>query len=47
MKGSRRQWVKAFLDKIETDVPDVRAHLLAAMGRVHHRHLLNPPKRDA
>jgi tRNA 2-thiocytidine biosynthesis protein TtcA len=40
MKGSRRQWVKTLIRKIETDVPDVRSNMLAAMGRIHSRHLL-------
>lgn len=40
IKGSRRHWVKALLDKLEKDIPDVRSNLLGAMGRVRHRHLL-------
>jgi len=46
MKGSRRHWVKALLDKIEKDIPDVRSNLLGAMGRVRQRHLLNRVKED-
>lgn len=42
MKGNRRQWVKALLDKLEKDIPDIRSNLLGAMSRVHARHLLNP-----
>lgn len=40
MSGSRRQWVKGLLNRIETEVPHVRSNLLASMGRVRHRHLL-------
>jgi tRNA 2-thiocytidine biosynthesis protein TtcA len=40
MKGARRQWVKALLNKLETDIPDVRSNILGSMGRVHNRHLL-------
>jgi tRNA 2-thiocytidine biosynthesis protein TtcA len=40
MSGSRRQWVKALLNRIEEEVPHVRSNLLASMGRVRHRHLL-------
>jgi tRNA 2-thiocytidine biosynthesis protein TtcA len=39
MGGDRRQWVKRLLNNIEREVPDVRANLLASMGRVRHRHL--------
>jgi tRNA 2-thiocytidine biosynthesis protein TtcA len=42
MKGTRRQWVKALLDKLEKDIPDIRSNLLGAMSRVHARHLLTP-----
>jgi tRNA 2-thiocytidine biosynthesis protein TtcA len=41
MVGSRRHWMKKLLAGIEKEVPDVKSNLLAAMGRVRHRHLLN------
>jgi tRNA 2-thiocytidine biosynthesis protein TtcA len=41
VEGSRRTWVKSMLARIEKEIPDVRSNLLAAMGRVDHRHLLN------
>ncbi len=41
MLGSRRHWMKRLLSQIEKEVPDVKSNLLAAMGRVRHRHLLN------
>jgi tRNA 2-thiocytidine biosynthesis protein TtcA len=44
MKGTRRQWVKALLDKLEKDIPDIRSNLLGAMGRIRTRHLLMPRK---
>lgn len=40
MSGSRRQWIKDLLNGIESRVPGVRSSILAAMGRVRHRHLL-------
>jgi tRNA 2-thiocytidine biosynthesis protein TtcA len=40
MSGSRREWAKGLLRDIETQVPEVKTSLLAAMGRVHNRHLL-------
>jgi tRNA 2-thiocytidine biosynthesis protein TtcA len=40
MSGSKRQWVKELLNRIEEEVPHVRSNLLASMGRVRHRHLL-------
>ncbi|HMK37465.1 MAG TPA: tRNA 2-thiocytidine(32) synthetase TtcA [Desulfomonilaceae bacterium] len=40
MGGSRRQWMKELLNRIEKDVPDVRSTVLSSMGRVHPRHLL-------
>lgn len=40
MSGSRRQWVKELLDRIEEEVPHARANLLASMGRIRVRHLL-------
>jgi tRNA 2-thiocytidine biosynthesis protein TtcA len=40
MSGSRRHWVKKLLTSIEQEVPDVKSHLLSAMGRVRARHLL-------
>jgi tRNA 2-thiocytidine biosynthesis protein TtcA len=42
MVASRRRWVKELLSRIEREVPDVKSNLLAAMGRVQRRHLLNP-----
>jgi tRNA 2-thiocytidine biosynthesis protein TtcA len=36
----RREWVKSLLATIETEVPGAKSSVLAAMGRVHHRHLL-------
>jgi tRNA 2-thiocytidine biosynthesis protein TtcA len=39
--GSRREWVKSLIAKIEKEIPDVRSNLLASLGRVYHRHLLN------
>jgi len=41
MTGSRRRWIKELLDRIETEVPDVRSNMLSAMGRVHSRHLFH------
>ncbi|MEW6351243.1 MAG: ATP-binding protein [Thermodesulfobacteriota bacterium] len=38
--GSRRQWAKELLARIEKDVPQAKASMLAAMGRVELRHLL-------
>ncbi len=43
MSGSRRHWVKGLLAGIEQEVPDVKSHLLSAMGRVRLRHLLPRP----
>jgi tRNA 2-thiocytidine biosynthesis protein TtcA len=43
MSGSRRQWVKEMLCRIETEIPDVKSNVLAAMGRVRHRHLFAEP----
>jgi len=40
MSGSRRSWAKSLLARIELEVPSVKTNLLAAMGRVHLRHLL-------
>jgi tRNA 2-thiocytidine biosynthesis protein TtcA len=37
---SKRGWVKSLISEIEKDVPDVKTNLIAAMGRVQHRHLL-------
>jgi len=39
MSGSRRQWVKGLLKRVEADVPDLKSNLLASMGRVRNRHL--------
>jgi tRNA 2-thiocytidine biosynthesis protein TtcA len=47
MSGSRRQWVKALLSRIEEEVPQARSNLLASMGRVRHRHLLTAWKKGA
>lgn len=38
--GSRRQWAKALVARLEKDVPDLRSSVLAAMGKVQPRHLL-------
>lgn len=40
MGGYRRHWVKSLVAELEGEIPDVRANLLASMGRVRHRHLL-------
>ena len=40
MVASRRRWIKELLSQIEHEVPDVKSNLLAAMGRVQSRHLL-------
>lgn len=40
MGGSRRQWVKSLVSRIERDIPDVRSNLLTSLKRVRHRHLL-------
>jgi len=45
LSGSKRHWVKALLNQIECEVPHVRSNLLASMGRVHRRHLLNRPEK--
>ena len=42
MTASRRRWIKELLSQIESEVPEVKSSLLAAMGRVQHRHLLEP-----
>jgi len=42
----RRVWVKSMLARIEAEVPGAKSNLLAAMGRVHHRHLLTAWARD-
>ncbi|MBI5570543.1 MAG: tRNA 2-thiocytidine(32) synthetase TtcA [Desulfomonile tiedjei] len=43
----RRRWVKQLLTQIEKDVPGVKSNLLAAMKRIHPRHLLaGEPARD-
>lgn len=48
MSGSRRQWVKELLKRVEADVPDLKSNLLASMGRVRNRHLFwNPSFGDA
>ena len=41
MSGTRRQWVKGLLARIEKDVPDVKSSLLHSMGRIFPRHLLH------
>ena len=46
MKSARRQWMKALLNKIETDIPNVRSNILASMGRVRHRHLFTAWTKD-
>jgi len=46
MSGSRREWVKSLVTDIEKEAPDVRSNLLAAMARVHSRHLLTPHSRS-
>lgn len=40
MERSRRQWVKELLAGVENEVPDVKSNILAAMQRIHYRHLL-------
>jgi tRNA 2-thiocytidine biosynthesis protein TtcA len=40
MGGSRRQWAKALLARLEKDVPDIKSSILAGMGNVRHRHLV-------
>jgi len=40
MARSRRQWMKDLLAEIETEIPDVKSNILAAMQRVHYRHML-------
>lgn len=40
MGGSRRQWAKALLARLEKDIPDIRSSVIAAMGKVQPRHLL-------
>ncbi len=40
MVSSRRHWVKGMISEIEHEIPDVKANMLAAMGRVRQRHLL-------
>src|SRR5271157_1190763 len=40
MVSSRRHWVKDMISEIEHEIPDVKANILAAMGRVRHKHLL-------
>jgi len=42
MVASRRRWIKELLSQIEHEIPDAKSNLLAAMGRVRHRHLLKP-----
>jgi tRNA 2-thiocytidine biosynthesis protein TtcA len=42
MVASRRRWIKELLSQIENEIPEVKSSLLAAMGRVQHRHLLKP-----
>lgn len=37
---SRREWVKALIGGVETEIPQVRSNLLHSMARVRHRHLL-------
>lgn len=46
MSGSRRRWVKELLNSIEKVVPHVRTNILAAMGRIHHRHMVDLPRGD-
>ena len=46
MSGTRRQWVKQLLARIETEVPGVKANVLSAMGRVKRRHLLDKGIRE-
>ena len=41
MTASRRYWVKNLLSRIEQEIPEVKSNLLAGMGRVEQRHLLN------
>lgn len=45
--GLRREAMKALLDQLERDVPDVRATMLAALGNVHPSHLLDRRVRGA
>ncbi len=40
MVSSRRHWVKDLISQMEHEIPDIKSNLLAAMGRVRHRHLL-------
>jgi tRNA 2-thiocytidine biosynthesis protein TtcA len=40
MGGSRRQWTKDLLNRLQTEVPDIKSNILAGMGRVRMRHLL-------
>jgi tRNA 2-thiocytidine biosynthesis protein TtcA len=42
MSGSRRHWIKALLGEIQQEIPEVKPSILAAMGRVHERHLMPP-----
>ena len=36
---AKRAWVKSIIAEVEKDLPDIKSNLLAAMGRVQHRHL--------
>jgi len=46
MSGTRRQWVKELLARIEKEVPAVKTNVLNAMGRVKKRHLLDVGSRE-
>lgn len=46
MSGTRRQWVKELLARVEKEVPDVKSNVLNAMGRVKKRHLLDTANRE-
>lgn len=47
MSGSRRSWAKSLLRHLEEEVPGVKTNVLAAMGRVHARHLFPTADRHA
>jgi len=45
MSGTRRQWIKEQLARIQKEIPGVKSSILHSMRRVHHRHLLPDQRR--
>jgi tRNA 2-thiocytidine biosynthesis protein TtcA len=46
LSGSRRFWVKSLLERLEKDIPGAKSNLLASLGRVHMRNLIQRARND-